>query len=553
MGVKFAGSRSIDERRRRRLAGENEVSSPPATAAAPKSGFWNQKRTRDEAEQPPVTPLASLLPASRVRIWSLCAAVPLVGLLLVLFSQHHSLISDLRLRTIFDLQQGHLWRFVRGVLFLGAAGLCWLVSWFRSASDRDFEGCYKSWYFSGWIFLAFGLVAGADAHLVFAQIVGDYTQLQQPFLRTLFWAVPMAALLLEPMRCFTLEMWHCRRSCFMLALCSLSALVYLEMKVPSSEAPEFFSAQSSQFIAMVASVLAPSLLFSALLSQVYYVMHVSSDPVCRRQSWVWVGITWVNNKMLTGLKSVTNYCYRSIGNITRSTRSRLMNRSEHSTKSREERKAERKLARQKLAEEKALKKQTVQAEKKAIAEEKKRAKEQARAKKQEAKVQQAEEAKEKELEKKALEAERKLEKQTKRSSRSKRKQTPFKQVAADQHEKKETASSKQTENNQAETNQAESKQTAKSQRTNKPRVRLKSQPVTTAQQTPQPPQDKAKLSVRHRDEDNNESEKQAKTVAKTAESDRIDPSNLKGLSKKERRRIRKLHREQQRANTRKAG
>jgi len=539
MGVKFAGSRSIDERRRRRLAGENEISSPPGSTAAPKSGFWNQQRPREQADQPTITPLASLLPASRLRIWSLCAAVPFVGLLLVLISQHHFLTSDQRLRTILDLQQGHLWRFVRGVLFLGAAGLCWLISWFRSASDRDFEGCYKSWYFSGWIFLAFGFVAGSDAHLVFAHFIGDYTQLYQPFLRTLFWAVPMAALLLEPMRCFTLEMWHCRRSCFMLALCSLSVLVYLEMKVPSSGGPGFFTAESSPFIAMVASVLAPSLLFSALLSQVYYVMHVSSDPVCRRQSWTWLGMNWVNNKILAGMKFVGNYCYLSIINITSSTRSRLMNHSEQSKKSREERKAERKLARQKVSDEKALKKQAAQEEKKSIADKIMLEKEETRAKNREAKAQQAEAAKEKELEKKALEAERKIEKQSKRSKRSERKQTPFKQVAADQHEKKEPASSQQ----------AEKKQTANKQTANKPRVRLKSQPATTPQQTPQSAQDNAKLSVRHRQEDKDEAEAQTASM----ETDRIDPSNLKGLSKKERRRIRKLHREQQRTNTRKAG
>jgi len=92
-------------------------------------------------------------------------------------------------------------------------------------------------------------------------------------------------------------------------------------------------------------------------------------------------------------------------------------------------------------------------------------------------------------------------------------------------------------------------QVENNQRASKPRVRLKSQPATTPQQTEQPVHDKAKLSVHHRDEDNNESENRAKTAG----TDRIDPSNLKGLSKKERRRIRKLHREQQRANNRKAG
>ena len=356
MGVKFAGSRSLDERRRRRLAGENDTSSPASGGVAPRAEFWNKQRASEEIAPSPDTPLASLLPASTLRIWGLCAAIPLFGLLLVIVSGHPFLVSDQRLQVIFDLQQGHLWRFLRGVLFLGASGLCWLVSWYRSASDRDFEGRFKSWYFSGWIFLLFGFIAGCDGHWVFAQIIGDYTQLQQPFLKTLFWAVPMAAMMLEPMRCFTLEMWHCRRSCLMLALCCFSAVAYLELKLPLSEAVGISTAERLPVLLMLASLLTPMFLFSALLSQMHYVMYVSADPVRRRKSWTWMAINWLFNKGFSGARSLGHYCYLSILRLTCSTRARLKNRSEQAKKSRAERKAERILARQKIAEEKGLRK-----------------------------------------------------------------------------------------------------------------------------------------------------------------------------------------------------
>ncbi len=531
MGVKFAGSRSIDERRRRRLAGESDNPSPSAAPAAHKTRFWKTQRAGEEVEQSPVSPLASMLPPSRWRIWILCTAVPLVGLLLVLLSQQRYLISDQRLQVVFDLEQGHLWRFVRGVLFLGAAGLCWLISWFRSASDRDFEGCYKSWYFSSWIFLLFGFVAGCDGHLLFAQIVGDYTQLQQPLLGTLFWAVPMAALMIEPMRCFTLEMWHCRRSCLMLALCSVSVLTYLEMVIPASNEPEIFTAESSRMIAMGASVLAPAFLFSALLSQMYYVMYVSSDPVCKRRSWTGIALLWLVRKTISGLKIAGNQTASSVRKIVSSTQSRLENRGEGSKKSRTERRNERRLARQKKAEEKALRKQAAREEKEAIAREKMLAREEAKAKKEQAKARKREEAKKRK--ENSAPSEQKVEKQSSKTGRTEQKQTPFKQIAADQHDKKEPVAAEQTENSRS---------------SNKPRVRLKSKISANSQQVRQPVEE-ADPSLQH----NEKSKKTPETKAASRGTDRIDPSNLKGLSKKERRRIRKLHREQQRANARKAG
>ncbi len=516
MGVKFAGSRSIDERRRRRLAGENDFSSPPPAAITSEAGFWNLQRIKDESEEIPNSPLASLLPPSRFRIWAYCVALPIAGLLLILFSQNGYLISDQRLQSVFGHQQGDLWRFIRGIIFLGAAGLCWLVSWFRSASDRDFEGCYKSWYFSGWIFLVFGFIAGCDAHLVFAQIVGDYTQMQEQFFRTLIWVVPMAALLLEPMRCFTREMWHCRRSFLMMTLCCLASLIYLGMKFPSSGQSDIFTADNSHLIAIATSILAPTLLFSAILSQVYHVMYVSSDPAPRRLSWTWLALTWVNQKIYGGLNIIASYCFCAVKTVSGSTQSRLKDRIGQAKKNRAERKAERKIAKQKIAEEKALRKEKERAESRKTTEAEP--------------ISTPETTTTKNSEKTA----RKKNRQS-QSARSK----PFSQIAADQQNRKESAGSEEFAP-EAETNRKKSK----------PRVRLKAQTASSSHESQQPEvQQKSNRPVSQAEKQQTAGDIQTET----AEPERIDPSNLKGLSKKERRRIRKLHREQQRANRRKAG
>ena len=474
MGVKFAGSRSINERRRRRLAGENETSSPSASQLAPGAGFWKIRPIQLESEHAPSSPLQSLIPLSRLRIWSLCVALPLLTLLLVSFAQAGSLIPDPKIRSVISLQQVHLWRFICGSLFIGSAGLCWLISWFRSASDQDFEGCYKSWYFSGWVFLFFGFIAGCDAHLAFSQILGDSVQLQGEFLQTLLWVVPMSAFLIEPVRCFAREMWHCKRSYTMMAMCCLVSITFLEMKLPASGQTSFYTSQVSQFIIVATSMLAPALISSALLSQTHYVMYVSSDPVPQRKSWTLAAITWAKQKILVGLNLVGHYIFTICKSVSSYTRSRIV---------------------------KQIVKQIDKTEKKTDS---------------------------------ATEPKAKPKQQPKPLTKQKPsnsppvESTPFKQRAADQHKKKTVAKTAQAPT------APEPKQPA-----SKPRIRLKPQPQTEhveAQQT----------SVT----DTNQPEEEmiaAVPRSISMEPENVDPSNLKGLSKKERRRIRKLHREQQRA------
>lgn len=475
MGVKFAGSRSLDERRRRRLAGGNEQTSSEASKIAPDAGYWKIRPALSQTEQGPVSPLQSLIPRSRFRIWLLCVAVPLISLLFVLIAQGGSLISDQKIRALFDIQQTHLWRFIRGILFLGSAGLCWLVSWFRSASDRDFEGCYKSWYFSGWIFLIFGFVAGCDAHLTFSQILGDYIRIDNALLRTLIWAVPMSAFMVEPMRCFTREMWHCRRSFILMSLSCLASLAFLEMKVPFSESTSFYTSHNSLLI-VAASVFVPALVFSALLSQVYYVMYVSSDPVPRRESWARLALSWGLQKTSSGLSIAVSYCFSTLKTASSSTKNRMKNQIEKVKKAR--------------------------VQKKALIVESKKAS-----------------ASETVPETGQQQSKPKHQKQSNPPAEPKN----FKQRAADQHNKIHSESHPEPEVAPSE----------------KPRIRLKSQTIKEQEVIAQSP-----ISEIHQFEQPGSA---SESRSMQTNSEHVDPSNLKGLSKKERRRIRKLHREQQRA------
>ncbi|MCG6157886.1 hypothetical protein [Rubinisphaera margarita] len=304
MGVKFAGSRAVDDRRRRRLVSENENLPEAPQKASRSGGYWHIRRLDEESYDRPRSPIASLIPFNPVRIWLICCALPVAMLALVLISATWPLPAGHPLRVSLDLQSGHIWRFLTGLMLLACASACWLISWFRAASVNDFEGCFKSWYWSGWAFAIIGIAAGCELHSICSSMVASYTRIEVPLLCALLWLVPVAGIMVEPVRAFTREMWHCRRSWLMLLLCANSAVIYTYAEWMRFQ-PEYRT-----FLDVIGTILAatalltPTLMFSALVSQTHYVMYVSSDPVRKRQSWLFVGMLQGFASLAEGLRSL---------------------------------------------------------------------------------------------------------------------------------------------------------------------------------------------------------------------------------------------------------
>lgn len=304
MGVKFAGARNIDDRRRRRLVSEHEQQPGSTLSEASSAGYLKIHRFQPNSPEPPRSPIVSLIPDSRWRIWLYCLGIPalvLGGMLLELFV---GIAPESPLFGILDFETGQVWRFLRGLTLLGCAGLCWLISWFRSASVRDFEGCYKSWYWSGWILLILAIFSGTDGYLVFGEVIQQYTRISGENFGRLIWLVPMVSLMIEPFRCFTREMWHCRRSWLVLWGCCLSGVVFAWAGLHGPHTRGYVPQETLAITAAIASVTTPTLLFAALLSQVHYVMYVSSDPVPKRISWIVTGIARAAHSLVWGLWSV---------------------------------------------------------------------------------------------------------------------------------------------------------------------------------------------------------------------------------------------------------
>ncbi len=551
MGVNFGGARDTDGRRRRRIATEGEQTLATPCKTYPQAGYLKITRFHPDSEEQARSPIVSLISEAPWKIWTYCLAIPFLVVAIHLGNAQLVQSAASPLSVILDLEQGHIWRFLQGLTLLGCAALCWLISWFHSASVRDFDGCYKSWYWSGWIFLLLGLMAGVDGHLVFSQFVNQSVDLKIANLTTLIWVAPMLSLLLEPFRCFTREMWHCRRSWLCLWGACLSGLTYLLLKLDDVQiAPQLSPQLAGQLIATTAS-LTCALLFTSLLSQIHYVMYVSSDPVPRRQSWLIMAIMWSVRLLFTrtcNLLAFGQGVLKSGWQGARESGQKRKEQREQNRQRRAEQQAEKKRLQTEQAAEKAAQKMAQKAaQKERVAQEK------------------AETRKRKIAEATSTPAEKpKATRSTTTKRKSARTAVKAEEIAAAETQREPEQVQTAGDVVAAAKPVSAEKSVAEKPVAEKPRVRVKTkaernQRTSTAEDelseilgTPQhsTPVEGAELSqsviplsqptADSNDEDNEDD-------WENGESDGLDPALLKGLSKKEKRRLRKMHRDQQRA------
>ncbi|WP_013630301.1 hypothetical protein [Rubinisphaera brasiliensis] len=614
MSVKFAGARSVDDRRRRRIVSETEQGTPGEGTPSSSAGYLKLRRVEPDAEEPARAPIASLIPHRRWQIWLYCLGIPAIILLLHTACLLLPVATRTQIAEIVNWQDGHVWRFVRGVTLLGCAALCWLISWFRSASVRDFEGCFKSWYWSGWILLLVAIAAGTDAHLVAGLALKNGMQLSLVNFVTLAWLVPLASLMVEPVRCFTREMWHCRRSWIAFWACAASGMLYCWAQLQGPHTEGFVSAETLQVVASAASMLAPEFLLSALLSQVHHVMYVSSDPVPRRQSYVFRGIRIASSRVRHFATHATAGAASLITRFRSGWREgadeRALRKSElrkAKAKRREEQAAAKQAAREqaaqskseeqetraKAAEEKAAQKEAAKqaaqdgaarkkeeaARKKQEAAQRKIEREEAKKKaaaekaaqreaaKREAEEKAAAAAAEKAAEREAVAAAAAAKKAAQEAARAEREKAAREEEEARQAQKTRTRKAAAARKKAAEVEEQsdladweqmlESESGAPAGKKAKPRIRVKSQAPAEPPAAPEPTTAPEPAAVVEQNVDTSSAaataalsfEEAAAAVSEMAEdggNDVIDPALLKGLSKKEKRKLRKMHRDQAR-------
>ena len=181
----FAGAQRLDERRRRRLAGDAE---PPRRVT---------KRRVDAAhvEEPPASreagsPILTWMPRAR---WPLAVLTLLSGAALAA-----AVVLSVWAETRFQwagtlgVRSGRLLATLGVGYCFATAVLCYLVFWFRKRSRQDFAGKYRRWLTAAAGFAGLGLLVGTGVHANLGGLLSDRLPPAAWNTPTACWLVPVA-------------------------------------------------------------------------------------------------------------------------------------------------------------------------------------------------------------------------------------------------------------------------------------------------------------------------------------------------------------------------
>jgi hypothetical protein len=275
MSGSFAGSRSLDERRRRRLASEADdaaVPSPvqPASSRGSSKTNGGTEPRRDSAE----FPLRKLVSRRLWKHWSLVliglavgASILAAGYCATAFA--HKLGPGFVHQ--FNLESA---RFIRGytsMMFLLAGQFALLIFWIRSRSLRDFAGSYRLWAWVAAAWMLTSLCVATEAHTAITETVFWLQTIDVWNGRVLSWLAPVAVIGLGYLWALTREMYGCRSSLTMLWLAALlsaaSGALLLGFELPFEEFTQPGSAMAG------ALCLAASMMLHSR-----YVIYESAEP-----------------------------------------------------------------------------------------------------------------------------------------------------------------------------------------------------------------------------------------------------------------------------------
>ncbi len=169
MAIQFVGSKSLDDRRRRRLAVNGDGA--PSENALPEEGA-----SRVESELVMSAAAAPWVPVYEWRIWTYGA---MLGLLLIAVS--FALAQPSAFRPELAPLTKHLLEGSRPVLAAVIQTLFWflcaqlamLISWYRAQCKLDFKGRYRVWPWAAAFCGLAALCSATNAHVYFGEIVSQ--------------------------------------------------------------------------------------------------------------------------------------------------------------------------------------------------------------------------------------------------------------------------------------------------------------------------------------------------------------------------------------------
>ncbi|MEZ6065511.1 MAG: hypothetical protein R3B90_07310 [Planctomycetaceae bacterium] len=274
MSTRFAGSRCVDERRRRRLAQESD-------ALGESQGRRTYREDQDtSAADPPVESRREDSPADSLispKLWK-HVLLSVIGLIAWGATIYFGDLADQQrtgLQEIVGLKAGKFGRFFSTIALLTAGQLAFITLWYRSRSRKDFNGSYKLWFWVAitWLTIAAFRANGAHWTLADTLLAGESVGVWQ--LRTLLWLIPCAIAVVAIYRLLLREVRDCKVS---LTLLRCSAIVAMASGINSLAGSFLFDSRVELLIGTGTATLWHLLLALSGLFHARHVVHFSKEP-----------------------------------------------------------------------------------------------------------------------------------------------------------------------------------------------------------------------------------------------------------------------------------
>lgn len=283
MTARFAGSRTLDERRRRWLA-SHDAEQPPSTRS-PKTGRDSEDIA--EAAQVQVThfPVRKVISPKGWKIASVGLVALLVGSALIAASylgKAHTDALGPGWKRLFPAGGGGLIRFYQAGLMIVSGQVALLIWWVRSRSLRDFDGQYYVWLWAAVSAIFAGLGMFGEWHRAWSETICWLSSTDFPQREVLCWMLPATLAGGVIWRKLRADMRDCRSSSLVLwvvGICYLGACAF-RLRLDQAHLPELTRQQVGASLQMLASVG----VFVSFLAHARFVLHVSPEPPAERPS-----------------------------------------------------------------------------------------------------------------------------------------------------------------------------------------------------------------------------------------------------------------------------
>ena len=273
MSGRFAGSGSLDERRRRRLASRADFGGEVSESAGTCEAELHEVE-EDLSFDPSSVMLCDLTPSD---IWKTAACVTAVVLLAVgtVVASHDPGLQAGQygdaVAHFFDLGRGHAIRFLSIATLLSAAHFALVIRTVRARSPRDFRGRFRIWRWAAALFVGGATLIGTDLHLVFSDLFHQISGITYHGWVRLNWLIPFCVVATVITWKLWIDMSLCRSSKLFLGLAIVSASVLMF-------ADQISGATGYAHVTLIGQLAVGICLFAAMAFHMRFVSHVNPNP-----------------------------------------------------------------------------------------------------------------------------------------------------------------------------------------------------------------------------------------------------------------------------------